>query len=240
MCALSTLGTAAACGTDTFQLTGIVDHDTVQLSCPDSAPPLADMSRTKPLSIYTGPSCPNLLAQIGCEGSYCQGLAYLEGYQNVALAYPMLSPAARLRVRVLRSIYSSVKWTVSFSGGDPTFVDQANSQWLEIAVPDDATQIALRTSCTSEAATFYVGVVNNCLGSTLTVRSPAQEPATIPDFIGVYVTAYVDFPRLSIEATDGRVFCVRSYRSGNNQCGTSLSVDADGALGYDQFDVQCP
>lgn len=104
-CALSTLDTATACGTELFQLTGIVDQDVVQLTCPDSAPPLADMSRTIPLSIYTGPSCPNLLVQIGCEGTYCQGLGYIEGSQNVALSYPILSPAARLRVKILRSFY---------------------------------------------------------------------------------------------------------------------------------------
>ena len=168
-CATGSRSAASACSAETFQLTGIVDQDITQLSCPDSPPPLADVSTTIPLSIYTGPSCPNLLMQIECEGTYCQGLGYIEGSQNVALSYPLLSPAARLRVRLLRSIYSSVKWTVNF-GGDPTFVDQANSQWLDIAVPDDANQIDLRTSCALEAATMGVAVVNYCAYSTITVH----------------------------------------------------------------------
>jgi hypothetical protein len=239
MCALSGLGTANACGTETIQLTGIVDQDVVQLNYPGTPPAPADMSRTIPLSIYTGPSCPNLLVQIGCEGHYCQGLAYLEGSKNVALAYPMLSPAARLQIRILRSIYSSVKWTVTF-GGDPTFLDQANSQWLEIAVPDDATQIALRTSCTLEAAVFYVGVVSDCPGSFVVVKTLAQAPVTLQAYTGTYFAAYTDFPRLSFEAMDGRVVCAHSaYRPGITQCGTSFSVDADGTTGWDQFDLRC-
>lgn len=172
-CATGSRSAASACSAETFQLTGIVDQDITQLSCPDSPPPLADVSTTIPLSIYTGPSCPNLLVQIGREGTYGQGLGYIEGSQNVALSYPLLSPAARLRVRLLRSIYSSVKWTVS-SGGDPTFVDQANSQWLDIAVPDDATRIDLRTSCVLEAATMGVAVLNYCAYSIITVTSAIQ------------------------------------------------------------------
>lgn len=240
-CALSTLGPANACGTDLFQVTGIVDQDVVQLTCPDSPPPLADMSTTIPLAIYTGPSCPNVLVQIGCEGTYCQGLAYVEGSQNVALSYPVLSPAARLRVRVLRSAYSSIKWTVAFSGGDPTFLDQANSQWLDIPVPNDATQISLRTSCTLDAAVFYVGIVNNCPGSFVTVTSPAQQSSiTLQGYTGMYIAAYTDFPRLSFEASNGRVVCVQSaYRPGVTQCGTSFNVDADGTTGWDQFEISC-
>ena len=236
MCALSTLGTVTACGTELFQLTGIVDQDVIQLSCLDSPPPPADMSRTIPLNIYTGPSCPNLLAQIGCEGSYCQGLAYIEGSQNVALSYPMLSPAARLRVRILRSIYSSVKWTLSF-GGDPTFLDQANSQWLDIAVPDDASQISLRTSCTLQAETIVVVVINYCSSPTIIVRSPAQEPIRVPGFAGLYVTTYVDFPQLSFESEDGQTFCMRSRRYGTIQCGASFTFN--GGEGYDEYESQC-
>jgi hypothetical protein len=241
MCALSGLGTANACGTDLFQLTGIVDQDVVQLNCPDSPPPPADMSSTIPLSINTGPSCPNLLVQIGCEGTYCQGLAYVEGSENVALSYPVLSPAARLRVRILRSAYSSIKWTVAFSGADPRFLDQANSQWLDVAVPNDATQISLRTSCTLDAAVFYVGVVNNCPGSFVVVKGSAQQsPTTLQGFTGTYFAVYTDFPRLSFEVMDGRVVCARStYRPGPTQCGTSFSVDADGTMGWDQFELSC-
>jgi len=217
-------------------VTGIVDQDVVQLTCPDSPPPLADMSTTIPLSIYTGPSCPKLLVQIGCEGTYCQGLGYVEGSQNLALSYPMLSPAARLRVRILRTAYSSVKWTVSY-GDDPTFLDQANSQWLDIAVPGEATQIALRTSCTLDAALISVAVVNWCSPNSFIVKTPAQGPITIQMFTGLYVQTYLDFPQLSFESTDGQAFCMRSYRTGSTACGTSFTIN--GVQEYDQYETQC-
>lgn len=236
MCALSTLGTATACGTELFQLTGIVDQDVIQLSCPDSPPPPADMSRTIPLSIYTGPSCPNLLAQIGCEGSYCQGLAYVEASQNVALSYPMLSPAARLRVRILRSAYSSVKWTVSF-GGDPTFLDQANSQWLDIAVPDDASQVSLRTSCTLQPTLINVAVLNYCESFNIIVRDPTQAPTTIPSRTGRYVQTYLEYPQLSFESANGQTFCLHSYRTGARPCGESFTVTD--MMEYDQYSIEC-
>jgi hypothetical protein len=235
-CATGSLSTATACGTETFQLTGIADQDIIQLSCPDSPPPLADMSTTIPLSIYTGYSCPNLLVQIGCEGTYCQGLGYIEGYQNVALSYPMLSPAARLRVRILRSAYSSIKWTASF-GGDPTFVDQTNSRWLDIAVPGDASQINLRTSCTLEPTKINVAVINYCGSFDLIVRDFAQAPTTIPSFTGLYVQTYLDFPQLSFESSNGLTFCLYSYRTGNRQCGQSFIVN--GILESDQYYVEC-
>lgn len=151
------------------------------------------------------------------------------------------SPAARLRVRILRSAYSSIKWTAAFSGGDPTFLDQANSQWLEIPVPDAATQISLRTSCTLDAAVFYVGIVNNCPGSFVTVARPAQQSSiTLQGYTGMYIAAYTDFPRLSFQAADGRVVCVQSaYRPGITQCGTSFNVDADGTTVWDQFEISC-
>lgn len=237
MCASSTLGTTTACGTDLFQLTGIADQDTVQLACPDSPPAPADMSRTIPLGIYTGPSCPNLLVQIGCEGTYCQGLAYVEGSQNLALLYPMVSPAARLQVRIFRPAYSSVNWTVSFSGGDPTFLDQANSQWLKIPVPDDATQVSLRTSCTLEAPTISVFVVNSCQYTTITVTSPAQNPISLRPYAGLVFTTYQDFLRLSFESADGRILCGSSRGGASSLCAASFTVN--NLVNYDAYELRC-
>lgn len=236
MCATGSLSAATACGTDTFTLTGIIDQDTIQLSCPDSPPPLADMSTAIPLSIKTGYTCPNLLVQIGCEGTYCQGLGYVEGYQNVALSYPILSPAARLRVRILGSGSTSIKWTATF-GGDPTFLDQVNPQWLEITVPDGAPQIELRTSCTSQGTVINVAVVNYCQLTPIVVKSPAQADTIIQSNSGLYLTTYADFPQLSIEAPGGRNLCAYSYRTGNTQCGALLRFANIGQ--YDQFDVRC-
>jgi hypothetical protein len=139
----------------------------------------------------------------------------------------------------LRSAYSSVKWTVSF-GGDPTFVDQTNSQWLDISVPDGATQIALRTSCTLEAAKMGVAVVNYCAYTTVTVTNPYQGSIPFQPYTGQYFMTYSDFPRLSFESADGRVVCARSiYNSGNTQCGASFTLNANGVSGFDQFEVRC-
>ena len=167
MCALGVSSTALACGTEAFSLTGIFDQDVVQLSCPDSPAPQPDLSRTIPLSIRTGYSCPSLVVQIGCDGSYCQGYGYPGAQQTTALAYPVLTPVARLRVRVLSSGSMSTQWT-AFFGGDVIFLDQVNSQWLEVAVPQDANQIDLRTSCMAEPLLekIYVVVYNYCEETT--------------------------------------------------------------------------
>jgi hypothetical protein len=231
MCALATLGTVTACGSDglsAFQLTGIVDQDVLQLFCPDAPAPLPDLSTTIPLNIITGYTCPNLLVQIGCEGSYCQGLGYVGGSQNVALAYPMLSPAARLRVRVLGAGSTSINWAVSF-GPDVTFADQVNPQWLDIAVPDNAAQITIRTFCTTQTPLqrINVAVVNYCPGTILTITNPTHDSFTLQYQMGAYLTTYLEFPRYTIDSSDGRTLCTeRYYGSANNLCGASpLTID---------------
>ena len=86
MCALSVKSGATACGTDTFTLAGILDQDTVQLNCPDDPAPQPDFTRSIPLNLRTGPSCPDLVVQIGCEGDYCQGFGFPVGSQIQALS----------------------------------------------------------------------------------------------------------------------------------------------------------
>ena len=239
MCALSALSTAIACGTETFQLTGIPDQDTVQLFCPDKPPSFLDVSSSIPLSVSTGPACPNLLLQIGCEGSYCQGVATAEGSQNIALSYPILSPAARLRVRILGSGSMSIKWAIRCSGWDPIFSDQINPQWLEIPVPDAATQIDLFTTCRAQLQTIPVVIINSChMYSTINVRDPAGVLTQVESGLGLYVTTYLDFPRLSFEAPDGRNLCASYYMSGITQCGASPLV-FDGLTQYDAIQITC-
>ena len=245
MCALATLGTVTACGADgtsAFQLTGIVDQDVVQLFCPDAPAPLPDLSTTIPLRIYTGPYCPNLLVQIGCEGSYCQGLGYVGSSQNVAIAYPILSPAARLRVRVLGSGSTSIKWAVIF-GSDPTLADQVNPQWLDIAVPDNAAQITLRTSCTTQTPLqrIDVAVVNYCPGTTLTITNPTRDSFLLPYQGGEYFTTYLEFPQYTIDSSDGRRLCAQRYYAFDppvSSCGAS-PLTVDGLTQNDVLYIRC-
>lgn len=239
MCALGVSSTALACGTEAFSLTGIFDQDVVQLSCSDSPAPQPDLSRTIPLSIRTGYSCPSLVVQIGCNGSYCQGYGYPGAQQTIALAYPVLTPVARLRVRVLSSGSTSTQWT-AFFGGDVIFLDQVNSQWLEVAVPQDANQIDLRASCMAEPLLekIYVVVYNYCEGTNIIVSSPIQQPISLPYYSGAGFQTYLDIPRVSIDSGDGRNLCVFRYSTGSTQCGASPYTIV-GLEQNDQYEVRC-
>jgi hypothetical protein len=242
MCALGVIGLATACGTDPFKLTDIVDQDTVQLSCTDDPAPLPDFTTSIPLSIQTGPSCPsNLVLQIGCEGSYCQGLGYVGGPQSYTLSYPVMSPAARLQVRVIGTFSASTQWTAIFDGG-VVFLDQVDQQWLEIAVPDGASKIDLRTSCIVNEPLLqlvYAVIYNYCSGVDLLVTNTVGQVYTISAYSGQYVPVYLEIPHVSVQYADGRSLCVESQRLSTRTCGAS-PFTIDGIVdGYDTYSVCC-
>jgi hypothetical protein len=84
------------------------------------------------------------------------------------------------------------------------------------------------------------GVVYDCPGSVVVVKTLAQPAVTLQAYTGTYFAAYKDFPRMSFQAMNGRLVCARfAYRPGIIQCGSSFSVDADGTTGLDQFELSC-
>jgi hypothetical protein len=242
MCALGVTSLATACGTDPFTLTGIVDRDIVQLSCTDDPAPQPDFTTSISLTIRTGPSCPsNVVLQIGCERTYCQGFGFVGQPQSYALSYPVMSPAARLRIKVLDTGSPSTQWSAIFGGG-VIFLDQVNQDWLEIAVPDGASQIDLRTSCLVNQPLLqmvYAVIYNYCPGVNLLVTNTMGQVYTLSTYSGQYVPVYLGIPHVSLQYADGRNLCVTSQRLSTQNCGAS-PFTIDGIVdGYDSYSVSC-
>lgn len=150
-CAFSSPRTAVSCGRDAFTLAGIIESDAIYVTC-GFGTPATDMSSTIPLRVVAGGACPQVAVQIGCEGDptidYCYGFAFGPGAGDNSLSYPVLSPTARLRVKALVQNSELTAWRFGF-GGALTSAIQTQTQWLDIAVPDGASTIELRTTCTA-------------------------------------------------------------------------------------------
>lgn len=135
------------CAYDVLEVTSLRSQDIITLTCPDPAPPRPDLSTPIPLNIRTSASSPNLVIQIGCEpGNYCLSYAIQGNSQNNDFSYPILSPMARLRVKVFGSNMRYAEWKIAFSGAAPRTRYQPNTQWLDITVPVGASRIDLQAS----------------------------------------------------------------------------------------------
>jgi hypothetical protein len=140
------------CNRDTFAQPVPRDREEMLLSC-EARAPLPEMSATIPLDIRTTSNCPYLVVQIGCQSTdYCLGYGYQGGPRNMRLEYPILSPIARVRVKVLGPGFGSATWLIDFSNVEQSASIQARGYWQDILVPAGTTYISLRAICSSQIA----------------------------------------------------------------------------------------
>lgn len=104
MCVLIERSNFRECGYEDIA-TGLQSEDTIILTFPDANPPSQpDLSNSVPLRIQSSGSGENMIMQIGCEpDNYCLSYLVTSGSSDQALSYPVLSTAARLRVKVFGS-----------------------------------------------------------------------------------------------------------------------------------------
>lgn len=98
------------------------------------------MTNTVPMKITTdgtfGSPCGSLAVQIGCEqGNYCLGHGYGDVGAGVSLAYPVLTPSARLRVKIGGLDAVRVDWIMAYTVGRSTSYysfTQMRGEWANI------------------------------------------------------------------------------------------------------------
>jgi hypothetical protein len=153
ICAVLDRAGVRQCGVTGIEISGLIDNDGVRIECADTGPPAPDTGVPIPVLITTSANIYYLVAQIGCEpGNYClshENPGQAAGNDaDIVFDYPMLSPVARLRVRIIRDAggvdYQMAEWRVGFSGGVQQTYNALRADWFEIAVPSDATSIEIQ------------------------------------------------------------------------------------------------
>lgn len=242
------------CGVESVIAPNLIDGDDVRVECPDNGPPRPEADNTIPASIGTTSTSPNLAVQVGCElGNYCLSRVRSGNGAYVAFDYPMLSPMARFRVRILAGsgngqFFSHVEWLVAFSGRPQQTYYQPRGQWFVVTVPLDATSIEISGNAVLDgtipsgptSTPLTLKVENLCSGVVL-VGIP-----TNPEFLVLYsnsaevITGDVtsNDPRLTFESLSGRQICAVLDRVNLRQCGVE-AIEVSGLIDRDYIKLEC-
>jgi hypothetical protein len=242
------------CGVEGIIAAGLIDGDNVHITCPGDRPPQPNAATTIPARIGTTSTSPKYAVQIGCEpGNYCNS-AYGDGYGTAAiLDYPILSPMARFRVRILAlssdgQSLGYVEWLVGFSGGPQTTYYQARGQWFEVVVPSDATSVyvlgnAVLSGTMPSGPTrmlLALDVDNTCSGAVLVSTPSDPEYEVIFGHLGASFNRGVtaNDPRLKFKSLSTRQVCAVLDRTGLRQCGVT-NIEIYGLIDNDEVRIEC-